>query len=85
MRCISGSCSKPVSNKFENSWPSYKVLFPEKKGNFSPIFKKEKKERPRELQTCKPQFQAWEENGADPHGNNVKAYPRKGGDPKQSA
>lgn len=85
MKCISGSCAKPVSNKFESSWPSYKVLFPEKRETLGPFLKKEEKERPRELQTDKPQFCSWENNGADPHGNNVKAYPRKGGDPRQPA
>lgn len=37
----------------------------------------------RELQTGEPHFCAWEYHGTDPHGSDVKAHIRQGGDWRQ--
>lgn len=48
-------------------------------------FKKGKKEGLKELQTGEPHICAWQDDGTDPPGSNVKANARQGGELRQAA
>ena len=51
-----------------------------KRATITPIFKKRKKGRPRELQASQSHLCAWQDHGADPPGNYAKAHGKGGGD-----
>jgi len=59
---------------FEKSWQSSEVPADWKRGNITPIFEKENKGRPRELQASQSHLFAQRDHGADPPGNYVKAH-----------
>lgn len=65
--------AKPLSILSDRLWQSGEVPTDWKRGKTTPIFKRGKKGRPRELQASQSHLCTWQDHGADPSGNYAKA------------
>lgn len=74
LRQLADEVDKPLSITFEKPWHSSEVHTDWKRRNISPVFKKGKKGRARELQPSQSSLFSQQEHGADPSGNDAKAY-----------